>query len=566
MLEYSASGPSMEPRGAPPQSQEGVPGASKRLRRAEAEGTVRGERRQRRRGAGAAAGRGAGRAERVSEPAPSALPRAGPAPKALTQQRVGGVLSLRGPRFSRLQPPPSRFPLSGARGLNTEKVAALLQKLNSDPQFVLAQNVGTTHDLLDICLKRATVQGAQHVFQHAVHQEGKPVTNQKSSGRCWIFSCLNVMRLPFMRKLNIEEFEFSQSYLFFWDKVERCYFFLNAFVDTAQKKEPEDGRLVQYLLTNPANDGGQWDMLVNIIEKYGVVPKKCFPESYTTEATRRMNDILNHKMREFCIRLRNLVHSGATKGEISATQDIMMEEIFRVVCICLGNPPETFTWEYRDKDKNYQKIGPITPLKFYREHVKPLFNMEDKICLVNDPRPQHKYNKLYTVDYLSNMVGGRKTLYNNQPIDFLKKMVAASIKDGEAVWFGCDVGKHFNSKLGLSDMNVYDHELVFGVSMKNMNKAERLTFGESLMTHAMTFTAVSEKDDQAGSFLKWRVENSWGEDHGHKGYLCMTDEWFSEYVYEVVVDKKHIPEEVLAVLEQEPIVLPAWDPMGALAE
>jgi bleomycin hydrolase len=244
----------------------------------------------------------------------------------------------------------------------------------------------------------------------------------------------------------------------------------------------------------------------------------------------------------------------------------MMEEIFRVVCICLGNPPETFTWEYRDKDKNYHKIGPITPLEFYREHVKPLFNMEDKICFVNDPRPQHKYNKLYTVDYLSNMVGGRKTLYNNQPVDFLKKMVAASIKDGEAVWFGCDVGKHFNGKLGLSDMNVYDHELVFGVSLKNMNKAERLAFGESLMTHAMTFTAVSEKDDQDGAFVKWRVENSWGEDHGHKGYLCMTDEWFSEYVYEVVVDRKHVPEEVLAVLEQEPIVLPAWDPMGALAE
>ncbi|XP_036196761.1 bleomycin hydrolase isoform X1 [Myotis myotis] len=451
-------------------------------------------------------------------------------------------------------------------GLNSEKVAALIQKLNSDPQFVLAQNVGTTHDLLDICLKRATVQAAQHVFQHAVAQEGKPVTNQKASGRCWIFSCLNVMRIPLMKKLNIEEFEFSQAYLFFWDKVERCYFFLNSFVDTAQKDEPEDGRLVQYLLSNPANDGGQWDMLVNIVEKYGVVPKKCFPESYTTEATRRMNDILNHKMREFCIRLRNLVRSGATKGEISATQDAMMEEVFRVVCICLGNPPETFTWEYRDKDKNYQKIGPITPLEFYREHVKPLFNMEDKICLVNDPRPQHKYNKLYTVDYLSNMVGGRKTLYNNQPIDLLKKMVAASIKDGEAVWFGCDVGKHFNGKLGLSDMNVYDHELVFGVSLKNMNKAERLTFGESLMTHAMIFTAVSEKDNEDGVFTKWRVENSWGEDHGHKGYLCMTDEWFSEYVYEVVVDRKHVPEEVLAVLEQEPEILPAWDPMGALAK
>ncbi|XP_020818953.1 bleomycin hydrolase isoform X2 [Phascolarctos cinereus] len=448
-------------------------------------------------------------------------------------------------------------------GLSLRKVAAITRKLNSDPLFSLAQNVGSTHDLLDVCLRRSTVQDTQHVFQHAVPQEGKPVTNQKNSGRCWIFSCLNVMRLPFMKKLNIEEFEFSQSYLFFWDKVERCYFFLNAFVETAE--EPEDGRLVQYLLTNPANDGGQWDMLVNIIEKYGVVPKKCFPESHTTEASRRMNDILNHKMREYCIRLRNLVKSGATEEDISVTQDAMMEEVFRVVSICLGTPPDKFTWEYRDKDKTYHKIGPISPLEFYREHVKPIFNVQDKICLVNDPRSQHKYNRLYTVEYLSNMVGGRKTLYNNQPIDFLKKMVAASIKEGEAVWFGCDVGKHFNGKLGISDMQIYDHELVFGVSLKNMNKAERLTFGESLMTHAMTFTAVTE-DANEGTYEKWRVENSWGEDHGHKGYLCMTDQWFSEYVYEVVVDKKHVPEDVLAVLKQEPIVLPAWDPMGALAK
>ena len=198
--------------------------------------------------------------------------------------------------------------------------------------------------------------------------------------------------------------------------------------------------------------------------------------------------------------------------------------------------------------------------------MKPLFNIEDKICFVNDPRPQHKYNKLYIVDYLSNMVGGRKMLYFNQSTYFLKKMVAASIKDGEAVWFGCDVGKHFIGKLVHSDKNVYDHELMCGGSLKTMNKAERLAFSESLMTHSMTFTAVSEKDDQHGVFVKLRIDNSWGEDHGHKGYLCITHEWFSKYVYEVVVDRKHVPEEVLAVLEQEPIVLPAWDPMGALAE
>ncbi|KAL8198994.1 UNVERIFIED_CONTAM: hypothetical protein K2H54_031376, partial [Gekko kuhli] len=407
--------------------------------------------------------------------------------------------------------------------------------------------------------------------------------------------------------------------------IERCYYFLHAYVQTAQQEEPVDGRLVQFLLTNPSNDGGQWDMLVNLIEKYGVVPKKLYPESHSTEASRRMNDILNHKMREYCIRLRNMVETSCNKAELAAAVDTMIEEVFRIVSICLGSPPETFCWEFYDKEKTYHKIGPISPLQFYQEHVKPVFDMESKVCLVNDPRPQNPYNRLYTVEYLSNMVGGRKTLYNNQPIDLLKKVAASSIRDGEAVWFGCDVGKHFNSKLGINDMNIFDHKLVFGVSVKNMNKDERLIFGDSMMTHAMVLTAFTEKEDQESSFEKWRVENSWGEDRGNKaafdqrghrpgwpscstsllcwpnsstaqsqvhpgwvvaciagamslarvavaveiklaGYLIMTDDWFSEYVYEVVADKKHVPEDVLAVMQQEPVVLPAWDPMGALAK
>uniref|UniRef100_A0A8C5SRP8 Bleomycin hydrolase n=1 Tax=Laticauda laticaudata TaxID=8630 RepID=A0A8C5SRP8_LATLA len=240
-------------------------------------------------------------------------------------------------------------------------------------------------------------------------------------------------------------------------------------------------------------------------------------------------------------------------------------QVFRVVSICLGNPPTTFCWEYYDKEKNYHKIGPISPAKFYQEHVKPLFDMESKVCLVNDPRPRNKYNQLYTVDYLGNMVGGRKTLYNNQPVELLKKMVAASIQDGEAVWFGCDVGKCFNSKLGINDLKIYNHELMFGVSVKNMKKDERLIFGDSMMTHAMVITAFTKKEEPDEGYEKWRVENSWGEDRGNKGYLLMTDDWFSEFVYEVVIDRKHVPEEVLEVLQQEPICLPAWDPMGALA-
>ncbi|KAM9320328.1 bleomycin hydrolase, partial [Gastrophryne carolinensis] len=449
--------------------------------------------------------------------------------------------------------------------LSLEKSASFRKKLKSEPRYLLAQNVATSSDPLEVCLQRQTVQDSVHVFQHTIPAEGKPVTNQKSSGRCWIFSCLNVMRLPFMKKFNIEEFEFSQSYLFFWDKIERCNYFLNAFVETARTNEPVDGRLIQFLLSNPTNDGGQWDMLVNLIEKYGVIPKKCFPESHTSEATRRMNDILNHKMREYCLRLRNMVFSGSTKDEISEALDTMIEEVYRVVSICVGSPPETFTWEFRDKEKTYHKIGPVTPQDFYREHVKPLYNVEDKICLVNDPRPQNKFGKLYTVEFLGNMVEGRKTLYNNQPVEILKKLAATSIKDGEAVWFGCDVGKHFHGKLGINDVHIFDHELVFGVSVKNLNKAERLIYGDSMMTHAMALTAVTEKGDQEGQYEKWRVENSWGDDRGNKGYLIMTDEWFSEYVYEVVVDKKHVPEELMEVLKQDPVVLPAWDPMGALA-
>ncbi|XP_053130925.1 bleomycin hydrolase-like isoform X1 [Hemicordylus capensis] len=453
-----------------------------------------------------------------------------------------------------------------AKGLCLKRSSVFAKTLREDPRYVLAQNVATCADPLEVCLQREVVQDTLQVFQHAIPAEGKPVTNQKSSGRCWIFSCLNVIRLPFMKKFNIEEFEFSQSYLFFWDKVERCYYFLHAFVETAQKKEPVEGRLLQFLLANPCNDGGQWDMLVNIIEKYGLVPKKLFPESHTTEASRRMNDILNHKMREYCVRLRNMVETGCNKEEIGTALDTMIEEVFRIVTICLGSPPETFSWEYYDKEKNYHKIGPVSPQEFYKEHVKPIFDLESKVCLVNDPRPQNQYSRLYTVEYLSNMLGGRKTLYNNQPIELLKKMAACSIRDGEAVWFGCDVGKHFNSKLGINDMNIFNHKLVFGVSVKNMNKEERLIFGDSMMTHAMVLTAFTEKGDQEGCFEKWRVENSWGEDRGNKGYLLMTDDWFSEYVYEVVVDKKHVPEDVLAVMQQDPIVLPAWDPMGALAK
>ncbi|XP_030847879.1 bleomycin hydrolase-like [Strongylocentrotus purpuratus] len=448
--------------------------------------------------------------------------------------------------------------------ISGEQIVGLTKAFYSDPKNLLAQNAATSHDPLDFCIHHGATGQNLHVYTHKV-AEAKPMSNQRSSGRCWMFACLNAMRVPFMRKLNIEEFEFSQNHLFFWDKIERSNYFLTSMVEIFKKGEPVEGRLVSFMLTNPVNDGGQWDMLVNLVNKYGVMPKKCFPEAHSSGASRRLNITLTTKLRDYAKALRDMVEKKASDADIEAKIKEQLSEVFRVTSICLGIPPTTFTWEYYDKTKTYQTVGPITPKDFYLEHVKPVFNMDDKVCIVNDPRPK-KYEEMYTVEYLGNMVGGQKTLYNNQPIDVLKSTTLKSIQNGEPVWFGCDVGKFSTRKTGMLDIKSVDYELVFGIQSLQLDKAERLLYGESLMTHAMVFTGVgTDGAETETKTTKWRVENSWGEDVGEKGYLVMADDWFSEFVYEVVVDKSYVPAEVLAVLTKEPVVLPPWDPMGSLA-
>lgn len=452
-----------------------------------------------------------------------------------------------------------------ALSLTSELLSKYQSQVENDPASRLAINACWKTDPLEVCLQRQKVYQTSHVFNHKVESEGRPVCNQKSSGRCWIFACLNVMRIPFCKQLNIDEFEFSQAYLFMWDKIERCNYFLNKMVELAQRGEEVGGRLVSYLLHDPISDGGQWDMLVNLIVRYGVMPKKCFPESYSAENSMRMNRILTSKLREFTNEIRGIVSKEGDDTLIQETLERQMGEIFRIVTICLGLPPKTFTWEYYDKTKVYHKVGPISPLEFYNQHVKSVYNVEDKVCLVTDPRPTNAYGHAYTVDCLGNMVGGRNTIYNNQPVEKLMNFTAESIKAGEAVWFGCEVGKRFAGKLGIQDINVHDYKSLLGVEVNmGLSKADRLIYGDSLMTHAMTFTAVTVNEEN--QVEKFRVENSWGEDRGEKGYLIMTEEWFREFVFEVVLDKAYVPEYVLAVYNQEPVVLPAWDPMGALAK
>lgn len=259
-----------------------------------------------------------------------------------------------------------------------------------------------------------------------------------------------------MKQYNLEEFEFSQAFFFYWDKIERSYFFLNNIIETAKRGEKVGDRVVSCLLNDPIGDGGQWDMIVNIITKHGVMPKKCFPESFSSESSARMNAILKSKLREYAKVLRDLFASAASSEAIQAKVNEQMGEIYNIVGICLGIPPETFTWEYYDKNKKYFSVGPITSIDFYEQYVKPYFNVEDKVCLVTDPRPSNEYGKGYTVDCLGNVVGGRQVFYNNQPVDVLIDLLTKSLRDNEAVWFGCDVGARFaRFQGGIEDLEMW---------------------------------------------------------------------------------------------------------------
>lgn len=448
--------------------------------------------------------------------------------------------------------------------LTLDTLAGLHNDFYSDPKNELAQNACTRFDPFEVAISRKRADCSLHVYNIKIESEAKPVTNQENSGRCWLFAALNAMRLPFMKKYAIEEFEFSQSYLFFWDKIERSYYWLNNIVATAKQGEELEGRLVNFLLKDPINDGGQWDMIVNLVNKYGVMPKKCFPESFSSRRSARMNALIRTKLREYAKELRDKVSANASNEEIQATINKQIRVIYNIVATCLGTPPNTFTYEFCNKDKNYNTFGALTPKQFYDIHVRPLFDVNSKVCLVSDPRESNPFGRLYTLACLGNVVGGRQTAYNNQPIETLIKVVKDSIQGGEAVWFGCEVSKRFERKNGLEDLDAHDYRLLFNTEVQiGLQKADRLLYGDSCMTHAMLFTAVGT--DEQGNPLKFRVENSYSDKEYDKGYLLLTEPWFREFVFEVVVDKKYVSDEVLEVFKQEPKVLPAWDPMGTLA-
>lgn len=297
------------------------------------------------------------------------------------------------------------------------------KKFYAESNNVVAQNVCTRIDPFDACLSRRSLETIQHVFNYKIETEGKPMTDQKISGRCWIFAALNCIRVPFIKENKLEEFEFSQGHLFYWDKLERCHYFLHNIVETSKRGEKPDGRLFSFLLSDPTIDGGQWDMFCNLVCKYGLMPKKCFPESFSCENSRHLNDILKSLLRLNAKQLHEaIVQDNVNDSTLYDIISKQMKEIHNVVGKCLGIPPDTLFWEYYS-EKAYKSHGPITPKEFYEKLVKPVFDIDNKVCLINDPRSSNEYGKLYTVDCLGNVVGGRAVLYNNQPIEILMNVV-----------------------------------------------------------------------------------------------------------------------------------------------
>ncbi len=439
-----------------------------------------------------------------------------------------------------------------ARGsLGKADVELLRKEFAADPAYRRTQNAVTQVTVDDIALDRDIVTGTDHTMSHQL--DDWKVTNQKQSGRCWLFAGLNLIRPGAMQAMNLKNFEFSQNYAMFWDKLERANYFLEAVIETADRDI--DDRTVGFLLDSVASDGGQWNMFVALVAKHGLVPKSVMPETQSSSKTARMNAVLRSVLRQGAQALRDL--RGA--DEMRAYKREILTVVHRTLCIHLGTPPEHFTWQWTDADRTFHRDGELTPQEFAAKYVT--LPLADYVCLVDDPRPSSPRGRTFTVDFLGNVVGGPRVVYLNVEPAVLKDVAMQTIVSGEPAWFGCDVGKMMRRDLGIWDARLFDYASIYDTPF-TLDKAARLTYHETQMTHAMLFTGVDVHGDAP---LRWRVENSWGEEGGVKGFYTMNDSWFDEYVFEVAAHRNRLPADLQQALSQEPIVLPAWDPMGALA-
>ena len=437
-------------------------------------------------------------------------------------------------------------------GKITPEVLKKLEKsVSNDGDDKVRINALTAKDIKEISLNRGNMGKVDHYFKYSVDVSG--ITDQKSSGRCWMFTSLNMLRPKVMQKYNLSAFEFSENYLFFYDQLEKANLFMEAVLKYADK--PMEDKYNEWLFKSPVSDGGVWNSFTNLVEKYGLVPMNIMPETNSSSNTGWMNKMINRKLRENGLELRKMKTANSPEEKIQNRKVEMLADIYKMLVYNLGEPPQTFQWRYKDKDGKLSEYKEYTPILFMKEAVGEI-KFNDYVLLMNDP--SREYYKLYEIEYDRNVVEGKNWKYINLPSDVIKQFAVESIKNNEAMYASCDVGKQLSKEGGTLDINNYDFESLYDVKF-GMSKADRIRTFDSGSSHGMALVAVDVDKNEKPT--KWRFENSWGTTYGDNGYLTYTDEWFNEYMFRVVVLKQYVSEDVLKILKQEPILLPPWDPM-----
>lgn len=444
----------------------------------------------------------------------------------------------------------------GKGGINPGMLEQIKQSYEGNASDKALRNAIGNNDIRKLSLNQENLQGMDTHFSIKVDSKG--ITDQKSSGRCWLFTGLNVMRAKTLAEYGFQSFEFSQVYPFFWDQLEKANLFLQGIIDTG--KSPMSDKTVEWLFQHPLSDGGTFTGVADVVSKYGLVPKEVMPETNSSENTSRMASLISLKLKEYGLQLRDRIAEGAKPAVLEKEKTAMLGNIYRMLVLNLGVPPTEFDYVRRDAKGNPLETEHHTPMSFLEKYGDKQL-LTNYVMLMNDP--SREYYKCYEIDYDRHRYDGKNWTYVNLPVEDIKEMAIASLKDSTMMYFSCDVGKFLNSERGLLDVKNYDYESLMGTTF-GMDKKQRIQTFSSGSSHAMTLMAVDLNKD--GKPVKWMVENSWGAGTGYQGHLIMTDDWFNEYMFRLVVETKYVPAKVMELFKQKPIRLPAWDPMFAEEE
>jgi len=439
--------------------------------------------------------------------------------------------------------------LSPEGALTPELRARIQATLPADSQTKANINAVTANNINSLVINRELVTKHTNLYSNKI-DSGK-ITNQKASGRCWLFASLNMIRQPMLKRFNVDNFEFSENYLFFWDKMEKANLFLEAIIATSSRDIKD--KTLQQFLREPFEDGGQWNYAVALIKKYGLMPKQAMEETIHSSSTGAMDRMMASLLRKDASILRKMAREGKSAMEQRKRKEAMLTEVYRVLAYCLGTPPERFEFRYEDKSKKTSVPRAYTPLEFYQREVSA--TLDDYICIYSCPT--WPFGRLYQINLDRDMVEKPNMTFINMEMGELKALARSSVLGGEPVWFGCDSGKDNDRVSGIMARGIFDYRSLFGVDTF-MDKTERVLYNDSTPTHAMVFTGIDIVD---GKVRKWLVENSWGKERGHDGYFCIYDNWFDEYVYSCIIHKKYLSAATLEILKTEPTVLPEDDPM-----